>query len=109
MNEIKKYIRATSKGMVFVPRNANVHHLKTISSSFELVWTNQKKNELRIDDRKFKTGDVLVLEEIKNNRYTGRRIFSFITHKLKNFQGLKDGYCILSIEKCVKVVRSNNG
>jgi hypothetical protein len=109
LNEIKKALRITEKGMVFIPKNAVIHHLKTISSQFENLWTYQKKHELRKDDRKFKTGDILVLEEIKNKKYTGRRIITFISHKLKNFQGLEKNYCILSIENGIKVERSNNG
>ncbi|MBU5331435.1 DUF3850 domain-containing protein [Anaerocolumna aminovalerica] len=74
-----------------------VHDLKTESIYFSDVLSGLKHFELRINDRNFKVGDILILNETINNIYTGRKIERRITYILENYQGLLENYCILGI------------
>jgi ASC-1-like (ASCH) protein len=58
----------------------------------------QKTCEVRFNDRDFRVGDILHLQEWLVN-YTGRQIDVEVTHVLKNCEWCKDGYAILSFRK----------
>lgn len=78
----------------------HTHELKILPKHFEEVLYGAKKFEIRKDDRGFCVGDKLVLKEWENGSYTGREIYATILHILcaEDFpEGLKGGYCILSI------------
>ena len=85
------------------------HELKTDPEVFDQVMDGEKTFEIRKDDRGFNVGDDLLLrktvytgEEMKNGRpleYEG----SFWTVSVKHIMrgpiyGLKDGWCIISID-----------
>lgn len=75
-----------------------IHRLKTINPYFELLWSGQKSFELRKNDRDFKVGDVIVLEEYDlKNGYTGRVVHKTISYILERCPqyGLQNGYCII--------------
>jgi ASC-1-like (ASCH) protein len=81
-----------------------VHHLKTWPEYFGLLKSGEKNFELRKNDRDFKAGDELVLEEFdpKSSNYTGQTLRMKITYVLEgtlaeNF-GLQPGYCILALK-----------
>ena len=69
-----------------------IHDLKILPAYFDDVAKGRKTFELRFDDRGYFKGDLLLLREWTNGTYTGRRI-------LKGFDGLKDGWVILSIKR----------
>ena len=74
------------------------HDLKILPQYFEAVKTGKKKFELRKNDRDYKVGDEIHLEEWEPaGGYTGRDIVKEITYVLKDCGrfGLKDGYCII--------------
>lgn len=74
------------------------HDLKILPKYFEAVKTGKKKFELRKNDRDYKVGDEIHLEEWEPaGGYTGRDIVKEITYVLKNCEefGLKNGYCII--------------
>ena len=87
------------------------HHLKTWPEYFLEVRAGNKYFELRKNDRDFKQGDTVILEEyVPDTRpeeekrgnsiagYTGRKIeltISFILYSNPAL-GLPDGYCIFS-------------
>ena len=74
------------------------HDLKILPQYFEAVKTGKKKFELRKNDRDYKVGDEIHLEEWERaGGYTGRDIVKEITYVLKDCErfGLKDGYCII--------------
>lgn len=74
------------------------HDLKILPQYFEAVKTGEKKFELRKNDRDYKVGDEIHLEEWEPaGGYTGRDIVKEITYVLKDCErfGLKDGYCII--------------
>lgn len=61
-----------------------------------------KRFELRKDDRDYKVGDVLRLNEYKDGKYTEESCFRIITYILRDCPGygLQDGFVLLSI-KCL--------
>ncbi len=78
-----------------------IHTLKTWPEFFKEIKDGQKTFELCKDDRPFSIGDILVLQEWcpKANKYTGASHQVFVKHILRTSKfGLKNGYCILSIE-----------
>jgi len=76
------------------------HELKTWPEYFEPIRREDKRFELRLNDRDYKTGDILVLAEWnpKTKEFTGRvcdRIVDYILNGLAF--GLAEGWCIMSI------------
>lgn len=76
-----------------------VHELKLSSKHFDSVRDGSKAFELRFDDRNYAVGDILVLREFENRKYTGRVCWREVTYKLCGYQGLQPGWCILGIRK----------
>lgn len=78
---------------------AQIHDLKILPEYYTAVDKGVKTYELRFDDRNYAVGDMLILREWENGKYTGRRLTATITHILKDFVGLADGWAVLSIKK----------
>ncbi len=58
-----------------------------------------KKSELRLNDRDYKVGDILYLQEINDkDEFTGKIIMVYITHILDDNTYLQKDYVCLSIE-----------
>ena len=76
-----------------------VHMLKISTEFFDSVAHGTKPFELRKDDRGFKTGDNVTLQEYDMDRkeYTGRQIYGIINYILRDYPGLQDGYCIFTL------------
>lgn len=82
------------------------HRLKINSRFFKEVYDLKKNFEIRFDDRQFKVGDYLILQEITETpegsfEYTGGEIVATISYILRaeDFPaGLKEEYVILSIK-----------
>lgn len=74
-----------------------VHRLKTLQPYFNDVKEKRKNFELRQNDRDFKVGDILVLEEYTGKYLTGAGVTRKIKYILKDCPefGLTPGYCIL--------------
>ncbi len=87
-------------------REITTHHLKILPQYFEDVQAGKKNFEIRQNDRDFKVGDILVLKEYENGKYTGRivkRKVNYILYGDKPFTlGLAKGYCILGLEDKTK-------
>lgn len=77
-------------------RSPEVHRLKVLVPYYQSLVERKKNFELRLNDRDFRVGDMVVLEEYTGNHYTGRGIKRKIKYVLKDCPqfGLKDGYCI---------------
>lgn len=75
----------------------NVKELKIRQEYFEAVIGREKAFELRYDDRNYQVGDILVLREYEGS-YTGRAAVVEVTYVLRNFEGLTEKFCALSIE-----------
>jgi len=79
-----------------------IHKLKTWKEYFVAVFCGLKKFELRKNDRDFKIGDELILEEWDeiNEIYTGRILHRRIDYILQGGQfGLEEGFVILGLSK----------
>lgn len=76
----------------------NIHELKILPEFFEAVLIGKKTCELRKADRNFAVGDLIKLNEWDGEHYTGRNIVREITHIIKDYLGLTEGFCILSLK-----------
>lgn len=79
--------------------------LKCDPEAFLAVWIGVKRFEVRRDDRKFRVGDVLRLQEHQRQDtpgggvYSGASIDALVTFKLPGGRyGLPDDLCVLGIE-----------
>jgi len=75
-----------------------IHELKTWERYFKEIWNGNKTFEIRVNDRDFKKGDILLLKEYNPafNLYSGRSISVEITYILDDPFFLKEGYVIMS-------------
>lgn len=76
------------------------HLLKTIQPFFNDVSEEIKTFEVRKNDRDFKVGDVLRLQEYNQDRntFTGRELRVNVTYILDDQRYCKDGYIVMGIE-----------
>lgn len=86
-----------------------VHQLKILPCYFGAHLKNIKPWEIRLDDRMYFKGDILVLNEFVPESewcdkayYTGRKICREITAVYSLPEYLKDGYVVLSLKKINK-------
>ena len=84
-----------------VERVNRLHKLKTWMPQFQHVVDELKLFDYRPDDRGFRVGDNILLEEWNQSKsiYTGRSVMVTITYKVANKFGIPNGYCILGIKK----------
>jgi len=74
------------------------HDLKTWPEFFERLWSGEKTFELRKNDRGFRVGHTLLLQEwTQRTGYTGREITATVTYILGGL-GLKDGWVVMAIK-----------
>jgi hypothetical protein len=80
--------------------SSKVHKLKTWSEYFLAVASGDKTFDHRKNDRDFKVGDILELEEWDKDKeiYTGNKIVARVTYVLKDTLNVPEGYAILSIK-----------
>lgn len=78
------------------------HKLKTWKPYFNEVRKGNKTFEVRKNDRDFKNGDLLCLEEYipEGDYYTGEQLWCKVTYILQggNF-GIEKGFVVLGIKK----------
>jgi len=76
------------------------HCLKIWPKQFEAVRINQKRFEIRVNDRDFKEGDLLVLEEWDptTKTYSGRVVYRVVGFIEKGSWGLPPNLCVMSLE-----------
>lgn len=96
-----------SYGAVFVDLDcpgpnacARTHSLKTWPAYFQLVLDRTKNFEIRQNDRDFRSGDFLRLEEYvpELKKYTGRVALRKVTCLVQGVFGLPKDVCVMSIE-----------
>ncbi len=76
-----------------------IHDLKILPEHFEPVVTNEKKAEVRFNDRNFKEGDYLrLLEWGPDSGYTGRMVARMVTH-VADLSSWKKDWVLLSIRE----------
>jgi hypothetical protein len=79
-----------------------IHKLKTWTEYFEKVLDGSKAFEIRENDRNYKKGDLLLLQEYNpiKKRYTGREVLVKVNYIFYGGKfGLEKKYCIMSIER----------
>jgi hypothetical protein len=79
---------------------SRVHHLKTWPEYFESIMDGTKTFEVRKNDRDFKVGDHLYLEEYdpETGRYSGKSVHANVWYCLCGpCFGIEDGYVVMSI------------
>lgn len=80
-----------------------IHHIKCWPKFYEAVVSGKKRFEYRQNDRDFKEGDFIVLEEFEydDRLYTGReemfRVLYTLSHN--DIKSLPEGYVIMSISE----------
>lgn len=95
--EIEKDVPEISENVI--EKEAKVtHQIKLVAEFFDDAAAGRKSFELRKNDRNYKEGDVLEMEEVKDGKKTGRKCSKRIVYMMENFEGLEDGYCILGCE-----------
>jgi hypothetical protein len=78
-----------------------VHRLKTSAESMIDIATGKKSFEVRLDDRGFDEGHVLLLEGWDNNekKYTERTIEAEVTYIIYGGHfGIEEGYVVMGIK-----------
>ncbi|EAC8001172.1 DUF3850 domain-containing protein [Listeria monocytogenes] len=70
-----------------------VHKLKILPEFFEKKRTLVKAFEIRKNDRNFKVGDTLVLQEFDNDEYTGREYWEDVVYITDYLQ--KEGIVVM--------------
>ena len=74
------------------------HDLKVLPIYFDALKTNQKKFEIRLNDRNFQAGDYLHLEEYDPEQgYSGRDLFFKVSFILEDETFLQKGYVCMSL------------
>lgn len=74
------------------------HELKTYPQYFQQTLEGNKSFEIRLNDRGFQVGDIVILREWDNIKYSGREIKGRIKYILDDkFIGLSKGYVALSL------------
>lgn len=74
------------------------HRLKCWTEFYNETAAGRKKAELRFNDRDFKVGDWLILQDFDpvKESFSGREVSVEVTHVLANTPHLKPGYVLLS-------------
>ena len=97
VTEIEKDVSEISENVIETEAKVT-HQIKLESEFFDDAAAGRKNFELRKNDRNYKEGDVLEMEEVKDGKKTGRKCSKRIVYMMENFEGLEDGYCILGCE-----------
>lgn len=80
-----------------------IHELKIHPEYFQDVILNLKKFEIRLNDRNYQEGDILILNEWnpETQTYTGRQVKRRVFNMYSNLPGLKPNYVLLQIRKLI--------
>ena len=79
-----------------------IHELKILPNYFEEVICGAKTFEVRKNDRDFKVGDMLALNEYDADKkeYTGNSCLVYVDYILKDENYCKNGFVIMAIKPC---------
>lgn len=75
-----------------------IHELKTDPEFFDAILDGRKTFEVRLNDRGYQVGDVLILKEYDRAaaRFSGISVERRVVYMTSEFQG--DGYVVLGIK-----------
>lgn len=75
-----------------------IHNVLCAAEWFEPVIKKRKRFEIRENDRDYREGDFMILNEIDiEQQKTGRVALARIDYDMDDFEGLKEGWSALSI------------
>ncbi|MBR5782892.1 MAG: DUF3850 domain-containing protein [Clostridia bacterium] len=77
-----------------------IHELKELTEYFKDVAEGRKGFEVRKNDRDFKVGDFLALNEYDGSKYTGRCCIVRVGYILENHNLLADDHVVLGFDPC---------
>jgi len=78
-----------------------IHELKILPEYFEPVIKGEKTFEIRVNDRDFKKGDYLALNEYYGGKYTSRSCMVYVDYILSDAKELlPKGVVAMSIKPC---------
>lgn len=77
-----------------------IHAVKQLPEYFEEVIVGRKTFEVRQNDRDYRAGDLLALNEYGENGYTGRCCLVKIDYILNDEKYCREGYVIMGIKPC---------
>ena len=74
------------------------HNLKILPKYYMAVEKGIKTFEIRFNDRNFKVGDILRLQEYCGGEYTGREVTREVCYMIDNPEYCKEGFVVLGIK-----------
>lgn len=79
-----------------------IHELKILSQDFDDILSGKKTFETWKATKDFRISDLLALNEFDSEKsvHTGRSCLVYIDYILKDTEGVKEGYVIMSIKPC---------
>ena len=77
-----------------------IHELKIYTDFFNAVISGKKTFEIRKNDRNYKVGDMLALNEWDWNAYTGNSCLVYVDFIIESPEYVKEGMVIMSIKPC---------
>lgn len=79
-----------------------IHAVKQLTVHFNDVISGKKTFEVRLNDRDYRVGDLVALNEYdpENNKYTGRSCLVYIDYILDDKLYCLPGYIVMSIKPC---------
>lgn len=81
-------------------RGPIIHEIKCVQPYYDAIAGGSKNFELRIYDRDYRVGDVLIINEIDDREHrTGKSVSRNITYILEHFDGLMPGWCIMGLRR----------
>ena len=80
-----------------------IHALKIHPEYFAEVLTGKKTFEVRENDRDYKTGDLLALNEYdpEKEAYTGRCVLVYADYVCTSTKYVREGFAVMSIKPCL--------
>ena len=82
-----------------------IHSVKCLTDYFNDVLSGRKGFEVRKNDRDYRVGDFLALNEFDGSSYTGRCAMVYVDYLLAN-EFCKEGFVIMGIKPCSVAVHN---
>lgn len=74
------------------------HYLKILPEYYIAVEKGVKTFEIRFNDRNYKVGDILHLQEFCGGEYTSRELTKEVCYMIDNPEYCKEGFVVLGIK-----------